>query len=220
MCVNFIPVPKRTLHDFFQTLPPDDDWAGEVWQDYAAPIIVARDRGRKALLANYGFLPKKKLPPDKRYSTMNARAETIGQLKSYKLAWQHCALCLVPMLGFFEPCYESGKAERYRISLANDEPFAVAGLWRSWAEENGSQSYSFTQITINADDHPLMKRMHKPGDEKRGLVIVPKSDYDAWLECKNAEIARTFLQHLPAVQMQAVPMPRGKRVQQVTDSLF
>jgi hypothetical protein len=30
--------------------------------------------------------------------------------------------------------------------------------------------------TLNADSHPLMKRFHKPGDEKRGIVILPPSD--------------------------------------------
>ena len=219
MCVNYLPVPKRTLHDFFSVLPPDEDWAGEVWQDYSAPILRAEDQARKALLANYGFLPKRKLPPGVRYSTMNARAETLGQLKSYRQAWQQCQLCLVPMLGFFEPCYESGKAERYRVSLLHDEPFAVAGLRRSWLEDDGRQTYSFTQITINADDHPLMKRMHKPGDEKRNLVIVPKTDYDAWLDCRNVELARTFLHNYPAEHMLAIPAPR-KPAKPVTDSLF
>lgn len=124
------------------------------------------------MLANYGFLPKRKLPVGTRYSTMNARAETVGELKSYRQAWQRTQLCLVPMLAFFEPCYQSGKAVRQRIQLANGEPFAVAGLWRSWQEEDGQTSHSFTQLTINADTHPRMRRMHKPGDEKRNLVIM------------------------------------------------
>jgi len=220
MCVNYITIPKRTLLEHFQTVPPDDDWAGEVWQDYAAPILVSGKQSRKALIANYGFLPKKKLPPDARYSTMNARAETIGQLKSYRQAWLHSQRCLVPMLGFFEPCYESGKAERYRIGLAHDEPFAVAGIWRSWTEEDGSQTYSFTQITINADDHPLMNRMHKPADEKRNLVIVPESCYDDWLNCQNPELARSFLTHYPAESMKAIPYPKATPSTPFTASLF
>ena len=38
------------------------------------------------------------------------------------------------MSGFFEPCYESGKAERWRICMADGAPFAVAGIWRAWQE--------------------------------------------------------------------------------------
>ncbi|MNH94677.1 hypothetical protein D3C73_473000 [compost metagenome] len=35
--------------------------------------------------------------------------------------------------------------------------------------------------------------MHKPGDEKRSLVIVSPDDYDTWLGCKDPELARTYL---------------------------
>ncbi|MBX9348693.1 SOS response-associated peptidase [Chromobacterium vaccinii] len=94
---------------------------------------------------------------------MNARAETIGEKPAYKGAWRRSQLCLVPMQAFFEPCYETGKAIRTRISLASGEPFAVAGMWREWQEPDGGVSHAFTQITINADDHALMRRMHKPG---------------------------------------------------------
>ena len=51
MCVNYLPVPKRVLQDFFKVLPPDDEWAGEVWQDYVAPIIVGHEQSRVAVLA-------------------------------------------------------------------------------------------------------------------------------------------------------------------------
>ncbi|MNR56785.1 hypothetical protein D3C85_1774300 [compost metagenome] len=35
--------------------------------------------------------------------------------------------------------------------------------------------------------------MHKPGDEKRSLVIVSPDDYDDWLVCKDPELARTYM---------------------------
>ncbi|QZA82352.1 SOS response-associated peptidase [Deefgea piscis] len=220
MCVNYIPIPKRLVLSQFAAIEPKADWPDEVWQDYAAPMIVHGRQGRQAVVANYGFLPKAKLPQGARYSTMNARAETIGQ--RYQGAWQRSQLCLVPMMGFFEPCYESGKAVRHQISLLNDAPFAVAGLWRAWEEENGRRSYSFTQITINADEHPLMKRMHKPNDEKRNLVIIPEADYDAWLSCKNPELARTFLKNYPAELMRADALPqiRSHPIPSPQQSLF
>ncbi|VEB43015.1 Uncharacterised ACR, COG2135 [Chromobacterium violaceum] len=124
---------------------------------------------------------------------MNARAETIGEKPTYKAAWRKCQLCLVPMQAFFEPCYETGKAVRMRIGMAGGEPFAVAGMWREWQEPEGSTSYAFTQITINADEHPLMKRMHKPGDEKRSLVVISRSDYDEWLSFRDPEFARRII---------------------------
>jgi len=95
----------------------------------------------------------------------------------------------------------------------------VADLWRYWGEEDGSQTYSFTQITINADNHSLISRMHRPGGWNHNLVIVPESGYDDWLFCRDAELARPFLQNYPAEQMQAIPT-RLKPAHPVTDSLF
>ena len=43
-----------------------------------------------------------------------------------------------------------------------------------------------TPLTTNvmiADDHPLMKRFHRPEDEKRMVVILDPEDYGNWLTC-------------------------------------
>lgn len=113
---------------------------------------------------------------------------------------------MVPMTGFFEPCYESGKAERWRISMADGTPFAVAGIWRAWQEEQG-YTFSFSQLTINADMHPLLRRMHKHVDEKRSLVIVSLDDYDTWLGCKDPELARTYQVQPLIEQLTGGPKP-------------
>ncbi|MCD6027311.1 MAG: hypothetical protein K0R08_1830 [Solimicrobium sp.] len=210
MCVNFQPVTRQQLQSHFKApIQTAAEWRTETWQDYAAPIMVGDENGRRSLLADYSMIPKRHLSNGiKRFTTMNARAETIGTLRSYSISWQQCHFCLVPMLAFFEPNYESGKAERWRISMTDESPFAVAGLYRIWSEPEGATSYSFTQITINADDHPLMRRFHKPNDEKRSLVIVPAKEYDDWLSCRNPEEARSFLSHFPADGMRAENSPK------------
>ena len=81
------------------------------------------------------------------------------------------------------------------------------------------KSYSFTQITINANDHPLMKRFHKPGDEKRSLVIVHRRHYDDWLSCKNPEFARSFFIGYPASEMHAEAVKAKQQVERQS-SLF
>lgn len=211
MCINFIPPSAEQLHQHFKVkLAAPDTWPAETWQDYAAPIILSTNNQPEAVLASYGMVPKAHLPKGVRLSTMNARAETVGELKSYRYAWQNLQLCLVPMLGFFEPCYESGKAERWQIKMADDKPFAVAGLWRTWQDDTGAISHAFTQITMNADHHPLMKRMHKPADEKRSLVVVRPEEYDAWLSCRHPDEARSFIRDFPATDMQAFYSPKAK----------
>ena len=229
MCVNYTPTRKELLPSQFNAeLKIDIDWKPETWQDYLAPFIRHNQRGeREALVGAYSIIPKQKIAPGvKRFSTMNARAETVGQLRSYAKPWREGQLCLVPMQHFFEPNYENGKAERWRIGLHDMSDFAVAGLYREWrtpqpdasqindlqegsmVDENGDVlSFSFTQLTINADEHHVMRRFHKPGDEKRSLVILHQDDYDAWLACRNPELARAYLQLFPAERMWAKPDP-------------
>ena len=52
-----------------------------------------------------------------------------------------------------------------------------------------------------------MKRFHKPGDEKRSVVIVPPAEYEGWLASKSMDEARSFLNLFPADLMQAAPFP-------------
>jgi putative SOS response-associated peptidase YedK len=117
----------------------------------------------------------------------------------------------VPMLWFYEPCYESGRAERTAIGMRDKSLFWVAGLWREWQEADGSMTSAFTQITINADTHPLMRRMHRPGDEKRSLVLLGDDEVRDWLGSRNLDVAHSFLRHFPAEAMTAWPAPLAPR---------
>ncbi|MEB0032447.1 hypothetical protein QN372_16960 [Undibacterium sp. RTI2.1] len=92
-----------------------------------------------------------------------------------------------------------------------ESAFAVAGIYREWEETDGTTAYAFTQLTINADEHSLMKRFHKNGEEKRQLVIIPRSEYDDWLGCTDPEFARTFLQGFDPELMAAAPAPKPKK---------
>lgn len=60
-----------------------------------------------------------------------------------------------------------------------------------------------TMITVNADGHPIMSRMHKPADEKRSVVILRPDDWEDWLTTPNVEAARAMLQLYPADEMTA-----------------
>jgi putative SOS response-associated peptidase YedK len=213
MCVNFRPPDPAMLEQVMGVLIDlHDAWKMETWKDYLAPIVRTDAQGQRVGdLASYGMVPRRHIPPGvKVFDTMNARAETLGQLRSYSQAWRHGQLCLVPMVAFYEPSYESGKAERWGIGMPGGTLFAVAGLWRQWQQDDGP-ALSFTQITINADEHALMRRFHKPGDEKRSLVIVPPEEWDAWLNCRDPELARSFLRHFPHEEMCSWPEPLPPR---------
>jgi len=71
-----------------------------------------------------------------------------------------------------------GEAIRYRIGLAGWRRLCVAGIWRPLQYPDGTERYAMAMamITVNADEHPIMRHMHRPGDEKRSVVILRPDD--------------------------------------------
>ena len=59
-------------------------------------------------------------------------------------------------------------------------------------------------LTINAGTHPVMNHFHRPGDEKRMVVIVQPNDYMKWLNATTAE-AIWFFKAFPADLMISNP---------------
>jgi hypothetical protein len=65
----------------------------------------------------------------------------------------------------------------------------------------------------NADDHPLMKRMHKPDDEKRMVVILAPDQYDDWLHCPAEEDGlRRGQQRRPTYGLPSLQSPRSGQI--------
>lgn len=216
----------------------NDEWREEIYKDRLAPFIIHDDQGvRKALLGSYGFVPQrhrpfKKLTPEEqakfevkvqkahaqgkplpeppriRMDTMNARAEEVGSKVNYKRFWMQQQLCIVPALKVFEPNWESGTHERWAIELACAEPIGLPGMWRTWQEKDGSTTNSFTHFTLNADDHPLLKRFHRPGEEKRGVAILRPEHYDDWLSSTNPEFARVLIELRSEPELRAYAAPK------------
>ncbi|SOZ17424.1 SOS response-associated peptidase [Cupriavidus taiwanensis] len=221
MCVNYVPVQRQLLRDVFGVEPPADEWRAETWKDYAAPIIVANGDGRRdSRLGTFGMVPRWRINEGiKVFDTMNARLETVGQKRSFSGAWNKGHFCLIPATAVYEPNYEAGpKSVRYKIWLRDAPVFGIAGLWRDWPDG----THSFTMLTVNADQHSVMNRMHKPGSEKRGVVMLPSEEWDDWLTCRDPEKARTFLRLLPedAMMTEPAPMPpRKAKAESPMDSL-
>ena len=58
-------------------------------------------------------------------------------------------------------------------------------------------------LTINADQHELMNHFHKPTDEKRMVVLLPKAQYQPWLEA-GVDESRGFLNQYPPELLVAI----------------
>ena len=196
MCVNFTPATPTSIQRMTGLGAPE--YRLETYPGYAAPIIRAVDvEAAKIALrvdaALFGLIPGWAKDRSFGKRTYNARSETVAEKPSYRTAWRQRRFCLVPMEQFYEPCWETGRAVRWRIHRKDGTPFAVAGIWESWTDRpTGEIVESFSMLTINADGHAVMGRFHRPGDERRSLVVVPASKWDAWLSASTTIAAGLF----------------------------
>ena len=185
MCVHITPA-RPTAVQRMTGLEPVQDYPAESFPGYVAPIIRADAESASGLrvdLAMFGLIPSWSKDRSIGRRTYNARTETVAEKPSYRTAWRQRQFCLVPVERFFEPCWETGKAVQWSIHRQDGEPFTVAGIWDRWTEwATGEIVVSFSMLTINADGHPIMGRFHRPGDERRSLVVVPPSRWSEWLD--------------------------------------
>ncbi len=217
MCSNYEAFLDANFAATFGVDLPSTEFAPEAFPGYAAPMvrnIVRRSDsdagGRECVAARFGLVPYWSKPEDAKqtrmkFATHNARAETAGRLPSFKHAWSKRQYCLIPIAAFYEPCWETGKAVRWKIWLADEKPFALAGIWERWQRDEDIVE-SFSMLTVNADEHELMRRMHRPGEEKRMPVILHADDYDRWLNSTPEEAFR-MCQTYPAELMRAAAAP-------------
>ncbi len=212
MCSHYESTHDRVkLRQHFGIDLPSDLARHDVWPGYLStflrrhPHADAGDEAvpaREGLLGSFGLIPSWAQDTKIARYTYNARSETVAEKPSFREAWRRGQHCIIPVDAFFEPDWRSGKAIPTRITLASGEPMGVAGLWSAWKDPKCEVLHSFTMLTINADDHPLMNQLHKPSDEKRMIVILPPARYDDWLQADAGEI-RDFLQPWPAQDLRA-----------------
>jgi putative SOS response-associated peptidase YedK len=214
MCANYTPVTDLERMKLFFAVVRGDAIPAETWPGYAAPFVrqarTAEGHAREAAIGLFGLVPHWAKDPTIGRRTYNARSETVAEKPSFRDAWRYGRRCIVPAEDFFEPCWETGKAVRWRIRRRDGAPMGIAGLWSTWRGPDGGEVPSFTMLTVNADGHPLMQRFHKPDDEKRMVVVLDEADYDRWLDAPPAQM-RDFLVRFPADALEAEPAPRETR---------
>ena len=223
MCANYTPSKREAFSHHYGLERAIFDLPPESFPGYFSPILrESREQAgaTECVPAVFGMVPHW---ADMKLSrqTYNARTETVATKPSFRNAWKRNQFCIVPAENFFEPSYESGKPVRWRIEHADQQPLSIAGIWE-WKPEGpeGLPLLSFSMLTINADAHPLMNRFHKPGEEKRMVVLLEPEQYQGWLEGALVNDAGVY-QPYPAERLRAVadPMPPRSKAKPVQASL-
>lgn len=211
MCTNF--TPTRNTQWVKDTLGVDIplEFPAESYPGFASPIVVQSHQTQRVAvgLAKFGLIPAWAKDNKIARHTYNARSETASQKPSFRSAWRNRQFGLVLCKNFFEPNYESGRAVRWKIERADQQPFGIACLWDRWTDPaSGELIVSFSMLTVNADEHAVMNQFHKPGDEKRTPVIISPEYHGDWLGADLADAAALMSwQHMPSLA--AYPCPRS-----------
>ena len=193
MCTRYI-TPEQDAIERFWRITPRESWPRlQMFPRSLGPFIrhavhVGKPQS-ECLVGQWGLIPRFAKTQKLTYSTVNARFEEITTKPSYREPWSRWQRCIVPAASFDEPCRETGKNVWWRFKCADGRPWGLAGLWNTWVDKGtGEIVESYTLLTINADSHPIMRRMHKPDpkhgpddQDKRSVVSIEYENIDRWL---------------------------------------
>lgn len=170
----------------------------------SVPVIRTAEGQREGVMMRWGLVPyfAKGIAP--KYSTINARIESIETSACYRGPWARGKRCIVPAAGFFEWHLRAGGVRQPFYIHAADQPlFGMAGLWDRSRREDGAVIESCTLITMPAN--ALMAEIHNTPGKQRMPAMLTLSALDTWLN-GSPEQARAALQPYPAELMVAWPV--------------
>ena len=138
----------------------------------SVPIIRNAGQGNELLLARWGLIPHWSREPSTKYSTINARAETVAEKPSYRDAFKR-KRCLIPANGFYEWRRDGDRKTPHHIHAPDNGLLAFAGVWDHWDKQGeGFDSCSIIVTTASRIMQPIHERMP---------VILNPAQYSTWL---------------------------------------
>jgi len=206
MCNRYVSPQEADIERFWHIgRHNSNDWVRQVFPRAQGPFIrrARHDAGyeRELVVGQWGLIPgfakMAKLP----YSTNNARSEELAAKPSFRDSWKRGQRCIIPAESFDEPFWgpyekQFPKCQWWTFRRADGEPWGLAGLWNVWIDRTtGEEFESYTMLTINADGHELMGKMHKneldpatklplplERQDKRSVIPIAMEDVDQWLQ--------------------------------------
>lgn len=230
MCANYVPVTAtHRLLQYFGVVGGTVQPEGDVFPMGLGPFIrrvgpgesgdesgLAAGSAANRLLVTgiFRFVPDFVAKVEWARRTYNARSETVAEKSTFRAAWAAGQRCIIPAEAIYEPNYESGKPVRWRIAKASGLPMGIAGIYNAWTNPEGKEVFAMSMLTVNADEHPFMKRFHAPGHEKRMVVILDPGDFDGWLNCPVGDARGRYCKPWPG-ELEGVPAPLPTRTKSI-----
>ena len=163
------------------------------------PIIRDAKSGHELVLAKWGLVPHWSKEPKTKYSTINARIETVAEKSTYRSSFKR-RRCLIPADGFYEWKVINGKKIPHYIRMQDSDVFAFAGIWDRWEGEN--ETLVSCSIIVKPANEVI-----KPLHERMPAIIAP-AHYDLWLDPRitdKAEIME-YLNSAPSGSLKFYPI--------------
>lgn len=157
--------------------------------------VIANNAPDEIRQYRWGLVPE--WMESKREEFINARAETANEKPAFREAWQERP-CLVLSSGYYEwKSHGDTTKEPYRIHRADDEPFAMAGLWTEGTVD-GESIRTVTVLTTEPND--LLSPIHH-----RMPVVLPDDEYQQYLT-GGVETRRRLCRPYPDDDLTASPI--------------
>ena len=195
--------PHEAVLEYFGVAAPPIEARYNIAPTQYVATLRGNETGQRSIaMLRWGLVPfwAKDLSIGNRM--INARAETLDSKPAFKRALRK-RRCLILANGFYEWKREANGKTPYFISLRDQRPFAMAGLWERWRRDDADPVESCTIVTTEPND--LVATLHN-----RMPVILDSGHQDGWLDQDNADPARlkTLLGSYPSGEMIAWPVSR------------
>lgn len=174
MCTRYSLTKNKEIISKHFGVPSPESWKARynVAPGQTVPVITNR-RADEISFFRWGFIPNWSLDESTGTNLINAKGESAFSKAPFKQAIKS-QRCLVLSDGYFEWKKIGKNKTPFRITLANDEPFAFAGIWDYWENPQGEIINTFSILTTTANQQlaELNERMPvilAPGTEQKWL---------------------------------------------------
>ena len=149
------------------------------------PVVLELESKRVLGLFRWDMVPSwwNKPLSEKKFTTYNARKESLSEKASFRTAWRKNQRCIIPATAFFE-WPDKGKMppgkprKEHKITLVDQKVFSLAGIWDE-CSIYGDRIQSCTIITVEANN-AIAEIPHT-----RMPAILSSQHEEAWLHEKN-----------------------------------
>ena len=143
------------------------DWPKASESNNVAPTTTIPVYSKHGLhLMRWGLVPRWSVEPKPKFSTHNAKLESVDQKPTFREAWHRRRTCIIPSVGYFEWSDKFGDKQKYFVHRPDRRPVVFAGIWENWSQQD-EQFSSCTILTTAAVGqlqhlHPRMPVLCSP----------------------------------------------------------